>query len=151
MDFKKLISSLPLFVLLSSCRRTYNEVGEKKSNLREPVMDRNAGEKFDILNPTGSKISFTAELIRIVDGDTAEILNGELPIKIRLQHIDAPEKRGSQAYGKKAKIILSQLCFGQEVIIVTDGDFDMGGRLVAEIINVEGLNVNKEMVRLGNA
>ena len=70
---------------------------------------------------------------------------------LRLQHIDAPEKRGSQPYGNKAKTVLSDLCFGQQVTILTEGDFDMGGRMIGEIINEDGLNVNKEMVRLGYA
>ena len=46
---------------------------------------------------------------------------------------------------------MSDLCFGQQVTILTDGDFDMGGRMIGEIINEEGINVNKEMVRLGYA
>ncbi|WP_229340750.1 thermonuclease family protein [Christiangramia sediminis] len=101
-------------------------------------------------NPKG-QISLEAKIIRIVDGDTAELLYGELPIMLRLQHIDAPEKRGSQPFGNNAKTILSDLCFGQEVTILTEGDFDMGGRMIGEIINEDGLNVNKEMVRLGYA
>ncbi len=70
---------------------------------------------------------------------------------LRLQHIDAPETRGKQPYGKKAKKVLSDLCFGQQATILTEGDFDMGGRMIGEIINREGINVNKEMVRLGYA
>ena len=97
------------------------------------------------------KIQFQAKVIEIVDGDTVEILYHKLPLRIRMKHIDAPEKRGSQPYGNKAKSILSGLCFGEKVTIVTEGDFDMGGRLIAEIYNSEGTNINKEMVRLGYA
>lgn len=102
-------------------------------------------------NSESEKILFQAKIIRILDGDTVEILYDKLPIKLRLEHIDAPEKRGKQPYGNAAKIALSDLCFGQMVNVSSDGDFDRNGRLIGEIYNAEGINVNKEMVRLGMA
>ncbi|WP_240927968.1 thermonuclease family protein [Cellulophaga sp. Z1A5H] len=92
-----------------------------------------------------------AKIIRILDGDTVEVLYGELPIKLRLAHIDCPEKRGKQPFGNKAKLALSDLCFGQMVQIDSDKKFDRNGRLIGVIFNADGLNVNKEMVRLGMA
>ena len=53
----------------------------------ESTTDSDENEK-----PEG-QISLEAKIIRIVDGDTAELMYGELPIMLRLQHIDAPEKR----------------------------------------------------------
>lgn len=91
------------------------------------------------------------KIIRILDGDTVEMLYGELPIKLRLEHIDAPEKRGKQPFGNKAKIAISDLCFGQIVNVISDGKFDRNGRLIGVILNKDSLNVNKEMVRLGMA
>ncbi|WP_370583352.1 thermonuclease family protein, partial [Pedobacter sp. ASV28] len=35
---------------------------------------------------------FLAKVIRILDGDTMEVLYKNTPLKIRLAHIDAPEK-----------------------------------------------------------
>jgi micrococcal nuclease len=147
-----LISSL---ILLSSCKRSVrnsialsdnpSERLESAESNTEIKPDSNGNKK-----PEG-QISLEAKITRIVDGDTAELLYGELPIMLRLQHIDAPEKRGSQPYGNKAKTILSNLCFGQEVTILTEGDFDMGGRMIGVIVNKDGVNVNKEMVRLGYA
>jgi len=63
---------------------------------------------YDFNNKT-----FKAKVIRIMDGDTMEVLCQKTPIKIRLAHIDCPEKRGSQPFGNNAKIALSDLCFGQ--------------------------------------
>lgn len=91
------------------------------------------------------------KIIRVVDGDTAELLYGKLAVKLRLEHIDAPEKRGKQPFGNKAKQQLSDLCFGQEVCIVGNGETDRYGRVIGVIINHSGVNVNKEMVRLGYA
>lgn len=91
---------------------------------------------------------FTAKVIRIVDGDTIEVLFHELPIMIRLAHIDCPEKK--QAFGNKAKQALSDFCFGQEI----EFDFiekDRNGRYICVIYNSEGVNLNQEMIRLGMA
>lgn len=140
-------------IFLSSCQRTG---GTRDNNLVPPLENgelilEQKGDSVDKKLPDG-QFAIKAEIIRILDGDTAELLyNEELPLMLRLQHIDAPEKRGSQPYGNKAKTVLSDLCFGQIVTILTDGDFDMGGRMIGEIINEEGINVNKEMVRLGYA
>ncbi len=140
-----------LFIIISACKRTGGEGhNPPQSSLGEKVIK----SKTETENPdlTSGKISLKGEIIRIVDGDTAELLyNGELPLMIRFEHIDAPEKRGSQPYGNKAKTILSDLCFGHEVTLITDGEFDMGGRIIGELINEDGINVNKEMVRLGYA
>lgn len=109
---------------------------------KDPVASPNAGDE---------KISFIAKIIRILDGDTVEILYEKLTIKVRLEHIDAPEKRGKQPYGNAAKKVLSDLCFGQIVTISSTGEFDRYGRLIGEIYNDQGLNINKEMVHLGMA
>jgi endonuclease YncB( thermonuclease family) len=102
-------------------------------------------------NSSEEKLVLLAKVIGVVDGDTVDVLYHDLPLRIRMEHIDAPEKRGNQPYGNKAKLMISQLCFGQRVKILTAGDFDMGGRLIAEIINEDGINVNMEMVKQGYA
>lgn len=140
-------------IILSSCQRkagTRNVNFDPPSENNELILEQ---KRDSVANKhSEGMLVLKAKIIRIVDGDTAELLyNGELPLMLRLQHIDAPEKRGSQPYGNKAKEVLSDLCFGQLVTILTDGDFDMGGRMIGEIINEEGINVNKAMVRLGYA
>lgn len=142
---------LSLLIILSACKRTVSERNTSPhSNVEENIIGSEA-EKDDENLPSG-KIALKGKIMCIVDGDKAELLyKGEFPLMIRFEHIDAPEKRGSQAYGNKAKRILSDLCFGQEVTLITDGEFDMGGRIIGELINEEDVNVNKEMVRLGYA
>jgi endonuclease YncB( thermonuclease family) len=93
---------------------------------------------------------FLAKVIRILDGDTMEVLYKNTSIKIRLAHIDAPEKRGAQPFGSKAKIALSDLCFGQQVRIYGQ-HFDRYGRLIALVVNHKKQVVNQEMVKLGMA
>ena len=92
-----------------------------------------------------------AKVIRIIDGDTLEVLYNEKPIKIRLAHIDCPENNKGQAFGKAAKKLLSDLCFGQEIQFEWDEEIDRFGRYIAVIYTKEGLNINQEMVRKGMA
>jgi hypothetical protein len=44
---------------------------------------------------------FTGQVVRVLDGDTIEVLHNQDPERIRLSGIDCPEK--SQAYGQRAK------------------------------------------------
>jgi len=76
--------------------------------------------------------TFVAKVIRIIDGDTMEVLYQNTPTKIRLAHIDCPEKRGSQPFGNKEK-------------------YDRYRRLIAVIVNDKEQVVNQEMVRQGMA
>lgn len=97
-----------------------------------------------------NNLAFKAKVIRIIDGDTMEVLYQNNPIKIRLEHIDCPEKRGSQPFGNNAKIALSALCFGQQVTVY-GGKHDRYKRLLAVIVNDKKENVNQEMIKQGMA
>lgn len=100
--------------------------------------------------PKSQEKKITAKVIRIIDGDTMEVLYGELPIKIRLAHIDCPEKRGKQPFGNKAKEALSELCFGQ-IVRLEWSSKDRNGRYISVVFNNAGQNVNQEMVKKGMA
>lgn len=93
---------------------------------------------------------FTAKVIRILDGDTMEILYKNKPIKVRLSHIDCPEKRGSQPFGKNAKKALSDLCFRQNVTVYGE-KYDRNKRLIAIVVNQKEQIVNQEMIKRGMA
>lgn len=147
----KYITIATLLVLISSCR---DNAPRNETPLSENFHLMNHGKEnfvsFSESDSTKMK-HLKAKIIRILDGDTVEILYGQLPIKLRLEHIDCPEKRGKQPFGNRAKIALSDLCFGQMVSVSSDGKFDRNGRLIGVIFNKDSLNVNKEMVRLGMA
>lgn len=98
-------------------------------------------------------ISISAEelggkVIGVSDGDTLTILtSSNSRIKIRLAEIDAPEL--SQPYGAKSKIALSDLVFG-EVVIIRDTTIDRYGRTVGRIYT-KSIDVSAEMVSQGAA
>ena len=90
---------------------------------------------------------FSAKVIGISDGDTFKVLYKKQIVKIRLNHIDAPEK--SQNFGKKAKEYASNLCFGKNVKI-TWKKKDRYQRILGEVFLNE-ININQEMVKAGYA
>jgi endonuclease YncB( thermonuclease family) len=63
-----------------------------------------------------------------------------------LSGIDCPEK--GQAYGQKAKHAASDLAFGKDVTIQTHG-LDKYGRTLADVLLLDGTNVNHELVKEG--
>ncbi len=100
-----------------------------------------------ILNHCIYAATFTGKVVSITDGDTVIVLTHNKQTKVRLAEIDTPEK--NQPYGKKAKKALSDFIFGKTVRIEVD-TIDRYGRTVGKIF-LEGLNVNKEMVKAGHA
>ena len=97
------------------------------------------------------ELGFEAKVIRIIDGDTLEILVDENNIRIRLAHIDCPELRKGQAFGKAAKKTLSDLCFNQIIKVEWENEIDRYGRYIAVLHTMNGMNINQEMVRQGMA
>ena len=89
------------------------------------------------------------KVIGIKDGDTIDILYNEKKLTIRLAHIDCPEKK--QPFGAIKKKFMSEKCFGQAVIIEHSNKYDRNKRLIGEIINSSGENLNKELVKAGLA
>jgi len=147
----RIIYFILILVFSVGCKR--NRPSHKidgEPTIRESIVVNSDNKVIKENVPSISNI-LSVKVIRILDGDTIEILYDQLSIKLRLAHIDAPEKRGKQAFGNNAKKALSDLCYGQMVKVHSDGEFDRNGRLIGVIYNNQGLNLNKEMVRLGMA
>jgi micrococcal nuclease len=73
---------------------------------------------------------FSGRVVGIADGDTLTVLAGEVPHRVRLAQIDAPEKK--QPWGERSRQSLADLCFGQQVR-VSPGKTDLYGRTVARV------------------
>lgn len=88
------------------------------------------------------------KVVGITDGDTITVLDKDnVQYKIRLAEIDTPEKK--QAYGTKAKQILSDKIFGKEIEIEWDTQ-DRYKRIIGFVF-LDSRNINHEMVREGYA
>lgn len=97
---------------------------------------------------SSTAIAQTCTVVGVADGDTLTCLTrAKQQIKVRLNQIDAPEKR--QPYGTAAGKKLSDLVFGKTVDLRSSGT-DKYNRTLAEVY-LGNTNINKEMVKAGYA
>ena len=99
------------------------------------------------LSPPLVDDSFTAKVIGISDGDTIKVLVNRREVTVRLDGIDAPESR--QSFGNRAKQALSNMVFGQEVLITKTGE-DRYGRTLG-VVSLGEDNINATMIAQGFA
>jgi endonuclease YncB( thermonuclease family) len=85
--------------------------------------------------------------VRIIDGDTVQVLEGNNLIKVRLAGIDAPESK--QAYGSRSKKTLTSLIARKDVS-VKGGEIDRYNRLLGTIY-VNGEDINAIQIKTGMA
>lgn len=107
------------------------------------IINYNSKDKTSSAN---SEQFITAKVINVADGDTITVLtsNNE-PVKVRLQNIDAPEKK--QEYGNQALKFTKNLLHGKIVDLKISGQ-DKYKRKIAEVF-IGDVNINKEIVKHG--
>jgi len=92
--------------------------------------------------------TISGRVVGISDGDTLAVLDASnTQHKIRLAAIDAPEK--AQAFGRRGKQKLSELCYGKTAIVNVIST-DRYGRSVGDV-DCSDINVNEVMVQSGFA
>lgn len=89
----------------------------------------------------------TGKVIRVLDGDTLDIFEQGRPLRVRLAHIDAPEK--GQAFAERSRQTLAELCAGQ-FATVEQIDTDRYDRTVGEV-SCLGISANQRLVQEGMA
>ncbi|END4115938.1 thermonuclease family protein, partial [Escherichia coli] len=87
-------------------------------------------------------------VVRVLDGDTIDVMLSQHPVRVRLVNIDAPEKK--QDYGRWSEKIMKSLVAGKTVT-VTYFQRDRYGRILGQVYAPDGMNVNQFMVRAGAA
>ncbi|GAB3372854.1 thermonuclease family protein [Azotobacter armeniacus] len=99
-------------------------------------------------SPQAQAEEITGQVIEVLDGDTLSLLTSDdWQIHVRLAGIDAPDL--TQPYNDKARQTLSNLALGKRATLQVQAR-DLAGRSVAQMF-IEGLDVNREMVRRGAA
>jgi len=88
------------------------------------------------------------KVVRIIDGDTFELLFNKTTYKIRLSAIDAPEK--GQDFYQKSKQALSDLCFNKTVTVELLRK-DQYQRWIGDVYSAEGQYINGRMISDGYA
>ncbi len=96
--------------------------------------------------------SDSGKVIRVLDGDTievktlpAKIVVYEVPIRVRLINIDAPEK---QPFGRWSTNQLKALLAGQSVT-VSYTQTDRYGRVLGRVVTANGTEANRQQVLRG--
>lgn len=90
----------------------------------------------------------TGKVVKVSDGDTITILTEKNEqVRIRFSGVDCPEK--SQEFGQKAKEFTANLCAGKQVKVISQSK-DRYGRVLG-VVMVDGVNVNKELLKEGLA
>lgn len=88
------------------------------------------------------------KVIRVLDGDTIEVLQDSTPVRIRLLNIDAPEKK--QPFGRWSGEQLKALIASQPVTVTYDHK-DRYGRILGRVVAADGTEANRYMVQQGAA
>lgn len=88
------------------------------------------------------------KVIKIIDGDTYDVLIDNKPQRVRVDAIDAPEK--GMPFYKVSKNYLGSLCFKKEIRL-KKVDKDSHGRWVCRGYTEEGLDLSVEMIKAGLA
>jgi micrococcal nuclease len=92
--------------------------------------------------------SFTGKLVKVLDGDTVEVMHDGKAERIRLAQIDCPEK--NQPYGQASKRYVLDIA-AHKIVTVQVETVDRYGRTVGEIFLPDGANLNKQIVGDGYA
>lgn len=87
-------------------------------------------------------------VVKVIDGDTFDVRQGQAQVRVRLFGIDAPER--GQAFNRKSKEYMASLVSGKKLRLVVKNK-DQYGRTVADAFLADGTHVNAEMVKAGYA
>lgn len=92
--------------------------------------------------------TFQGKVVRVLDGDTIDVLRERTPLRIRLSEIDAPES--GQPFGTKATGFVREHA-AQKQVTVKVVDTDRYGRSIGEIFLPDGSSLNRMLVQEGYA
>ncbi|HDS3501229.1 TPA: thermonuclease family protein [Enterobacter cloacae] len=97
--------------------------------------------------PLSVQADISGKVVRVLDGDTVEVMAEGVATRVRLNGIDAPEK--AQPYGQRSKQTLTDAVGGKTVLVVGDKR-DRYGRLLATLM-LDGRDINATQVYSGMA
>ena len=106
-----------------------------------------SGDELCLANTDGYDKVFSADVAKVIDGDTIEVRYQGRKLRVRLFGIDAPEWQ--QEFSHQAKEFTRQRVQGQRVELQSKA-WDKYDRLVA-VIHVGGDSLNEELLREGLA
>ena len=90
----------------------------------------------------------SGKVIKVIDGDTFDLMFEEKTIRVRMFGIDSPER--GQAFNVKAKEFTASMIAGKEVTVIIRNK-DRYGRFVCDVYVQDSTYVNAEIVKAGYA
>lgn len=103
---------------------------------------------FTILTTQARAVDFKGKVVKVVDGDTIEVMRQGKAVRVDLTGIDCPEQQ--QPFGKEAEQFTSRLVSNQEVTVRIKSTKKYGG-IMADVILSDSLHLNQELVQAGLA
>jgi len=104
---------------------------------------------FIACNPTAKQQTVKGLITKVSDGDSVSFFDGTDTIKVRLQHIDAPER--NQSFSRESWQFLRSLVYKKEVVLKVSDETDRYNRTIGVLLLEDETNVNQLMVRNGLA
>ena len=120
--------------------------------LEPPVTEKEAPSEKSITPEPSTKEDIP---VKIVDGDTIDVLYEGETERLRIQGMDTPETKDPrypvQCFGQKATDRAKELLENQNIILETDGSRGKYQRLLAYIRFTDGTDYGEKMIRDGYA
>lgn len=149
--FKRSTLILGILFLCFSCELPKDIDHSVEFNLKEIPKKTFNGRVYDQALDRKNEVVLQGRVVKVTDGDTIDLLVDGKAVRIRLSHIDAPEKRNGQPYWKASKNRLGALCEGKEIIVKGQNELDRYQRFLGELFTLDGVNLNQIMVAEGLA
>ena len=92
--------------------------------------------------------NLTGKVVRVLDGDTIEVLANKESVRVRLADIDCPEKK--QPFGNVAKRYVLEIA-AHEIVTVEARNKDRYGRTIGEVLLPNGDSLNRLLISNGYA
>lgn len=96
------------------------------------------------------------EVVKVVDGDTIDVISGDKKYRVRLIGVDTPEtvdpRSKVECFGKEASNYTTDLVYKETVHLEMDssqGQVDKYGRLLAYVYLLNGEMLNKKLISDG--
>ncbi len=113
---------------------------------------------LSISDVTKPQAQSSYKVVKVIDGDTFSVLDGDKTLKVRVLGINTPEtvdpRRRVECFGHEASDHAKSLLTGQSVRLESDptqGDKDKYGRLLRYAFLPNGTDYGLEMIRSGYA
>jgi len=144
---------------ITATSATTNTVVETPVATITPVQDTSPNEPTTTPpQPSPRQETTSYSVVRVIDGDTVDILYNGKTERIRLIGVDTPEtvdpRKPVQCFGKEASAKLTSLLASKQVVLeidATQGERDAYGRMLAYLFLPDGTHVNLALLEQGYA